>query len=66
MIIETCPLCGKDLENIIYATYPPIRAVRCVCGYKHEEREKIIREPYNPDAPAKTKERPGHRLTAVI
>ena len=52
MIIETCPKCGCDLQNLCIMTYPPIQSKRCFnCGWYWEneaKREEIIRIPFNP------------------
>ena len=47
MVVYTCPECGSDLQFLVYAVYPPIHAAECPkCGWKHEEREELIRIPY--------------------
>lgn len=48
MIIETCPQCGADLEDLALTINPPIHIKRCPkCGWKYEEREQIIRIPFD-------------------
>lgn len=51
IIIETCPKCGHDLQNLVICTYPPIPRKECHnCGWSWEgeegEREEIIRVPF--------------------
>lgn len=48
MIIETCPKCGGDLLNIVYTSYPPIPAKRCVkCGWEWRGKpDPIERVPF--------------------
>lgn len=47
MIIYTCPKCGKELTDKILTIMPPIYIKECLhCGWKHEERDKIVRVPY--------------------
>lgn len=52
IIIETCPKCGHDLEDLTLATYPSIPAKRCRrCGWYWEgEQEKLIRAPFDENA----------------
>lgn len=49
IVIETCPVCGSDLQDLVVCTYPPIRQKYCwSCGYTWEsEREEIVRVPFN-------------------
>lgn len=48
MLIETCPVCGSDLNDICYPTYPPQYAKQCFsCGWASEAvQQDIIRRPY--------------------
>lgn len=56
IIIETCPNCGHDLQDLIIATYPPIPQKKCFhCGWSWEgEREEVIRRPFGGNANNKT------------
>ena len=49
IIIETCPNCGGDIQNIMLTTYPPIPKKYCpTCGWSWQgTREEIIRVPFN-------------------
>ena len=49
IIIETCPKCGHDLQDVVLCTYPPIPRKECHnCGWSWEgQREEIIRVPFN-------------------
>jgi hypothetical protein len=51
MIIETCPKCGHDLQDIVICTYPPIPKKECWnCGWSWTgEADKVTRVPFNPD-----------------
>lgn len=51
IIIETCPKCGHDLQDLVITTYPPIPAKQCFnCGWHWEgKREEIVRVPFNND-----------------
>ena len=48
IIIETCPVCGHDLQDLILTTYPPIPKKLCPsCGWSWTgEREEVIRVPF--------------------
>ena len=48
IIVETCPKCGHDLQDLILTTYPPIPQKKCFnCGWSWEgEREEVIRVPF--------------------
>lgn len=48
MRIYTCPVCGKDLVEMCYPTYPPQYGVECFnCGFKEDtHRETIERVPF--------------------
>lgn len=50
-IIETCPKCGHDLQDIVLCTYPPIPKKVCWnCGWSWAgEADKVTRVPFNPD-----------------
>lgn len=50
-IIETCPVCGHDLIDSVICTNPPIPKKECAhCGWSwEEEREEVIRIPFNPN-----------------
>jgi hypothetical protein len=45
VIIETCPKCGHDLQDLVICTYPPIPRKECHnCGWSWEgEREEVVR-----------------------
>lgn len=47
-IVEICPKCGADIEDLMIATYPPIPAKRCTkCDWRWEgEREEVVRVPF--------------------
>ena len=49
IIVETCPKCGHDLQDVVVCTYPPIpRKVCWNCGWSWTgEPEKITRVPFN-------------------
>ena len=48
MIQYKCPKCGSPLFQLTYTTMPPIYKYLCPkCGWKHEEMEIIIEEPYD-------------------
>ena len=43
MKIETCPVCGHNLLNIITTTYPEIPSKRCTnCGWYWEEKREDV------------------------
>ena len=48
IIVETCPKCGADIEDLVIATYPPIPVKRCTkCDWRWEgEREDVVRVPF--------------------
>lgn len=48
MIIETCPKCGHDLEQMMLACYPPIPKKYCpYCGwYWTGGPEEVVRIPF--------------------
>ena len=48
VIIETCPKCGHDLQNLIICTYPPIPRKECThCGWSWEgKRDQVVRVPF--------------------
>ena len=48
MRIYTCPICGKDLMEVCYPTYPPQYGVECFnCGFKEDTyRDTIERIPF--------------------
>ena len=48
MIIETCPKCGHDLQDLIICTYPPIPRKECThCGWSWEDkRDQVVRVPF--------------------
>lgn len=48
MIIETCPVCGHDLINIVLASNPPIPKKECwSCGWSWTgDAEEVIRVPF--------------------
>jgi len=52
VIVETCPVCGGDLQNLEIATYPPIPVKECYkCGWRWEgKREDVVRVPFVPPA----------------
>lgn len=49
IVIETCPRCGHDLEDIVICTYPPVPVKECPrCGWRYERTpEKVVRVPFN-------------------
>ena len=51
IIIETCPKCGHDLQDLVIATYPPIPKKECPsCGWYWEGKpEQVIRVPFGND-----------------
>ena len=53
MIIETCPKCGHDLQDITIATNPPIPKKWCMhCGWSWTGSvEEIVRRPFVPPEP---------------
>ena len=48
MIIETCPICGHDLIDIMLASNPPIPKKECwSCGWSWQgQPEEIVRVPF--------------------
>ena len=48
IIIETCPKCGHDLQDLVICTYPPIPQKKCFnCGWEWTgEPEEVIRMPF--------------------
>lgn len=48
IIIETCPKCGHDLQDVVIATYPPIPQKKCFgCGWEWTgEPEQVVRVPF--------------------
>ena len=48
IIIETCPKCGHDLQNITLMSYPPIRKKECWnCGWSWTGKsEEVVRVPF--------------------
>lgn len=48
MIIETCPICGHDLIDIMFASNPPIPKKECwSCGWSWQgQPEEIVRVPF--------------------
>ena len=43
MTIYTCPVCGKDLVEMCYPTFPPQYGVECFnCGYKEITHQDTI------------------------
>lgn len=48
IVIETCPKCGRELETLMIATYPPIPKKMCMkCGWHWEgKREEVVRIPF--------------------
>lgn len=47
-IIETCPVCGHDLTNIILTSYPSRLSKVCYhCGWSwREDQDDIVRVPF--------------------
>ena len=47
-IIETCPICGHDLVDLILTSNPPIPQKKCFnCGWCWTgEREEVVRVPF--------------------
>ena len=50
IVIETCPVCGSDIQDVNLCTYPPIPAKQCPkCGWKWQgKQEEIVRVPFDP------------------
>ena len=48
IIIETCPKCGHDLQDLVIAVHPPIPKKECPnCGWYWEgEPEQVMRVPF--------------------
>ena len=48
IIIETCPVCGHDLQDTVICTNPPIPRKECHhCGWSWEgKQEEVIRVPF--------------------
>lgn len=48
IIIETCPECGHDLQDLVLTTYPPIPQKKCInCGWSWTgKREEVVRVPF--------------------
>lgn len=48
MVIETCPMCGHDLEQMMLACYPQIPKKYCpYCGWSWTGRpEEVVRIPF--------------------
>ena len=48
IIIETCPVCGHDLQDLVLTTYPPIPKKMCFnCGWSWTgKREEVVRLPF--------------------
>lgn len=43
MIVYICPKCKTELMTYMYPTNPPIHVKKCPkCGWKSEERERIV------------------------
>lgn len=43
ILIETCPKCGAELQNIVIATFPPIPQKKCFkCGWRWEGKPEKI------------------------
>lgn len=49
IVIETCPKCGHELQNIRIMTYPSILQKECYnCGWSwNSEPEEIVIKPFN-------------------
>lgn len=50
IIIETCPECGHDLQDLVLTTYPPIPQKKCInCGWSwtgRQEPKEVMRIPF--------------------
>lgn len=48
IIIETCPKCGHDLQDLVIDTYPPIPQKQCLnCGWSWiGEPEQVLKMPF--------------------
>lgn len=43
ILIETCPNCGAELQNIVIATFPPIPKKQCYhCGWSWEGKPEKV------------------------
>ena len=43
ILIETCPKCGAELQNIVIATFPPIPQKKCFnCGWSWEGKPEKV------------------------
>ena len=43
ILIETCPKCGAELQNIVIATFPPIpKKQRYHCGWSWEGKPEKV------------------------
>lgn len=43
ILIETCPKCGAELQNIVITTFPPIPQKKCFnCGWRWEGKPEKI------------------------
>lgn len=53
IIIETCPKCGHDLQNLVLTANPPITQKQCFnCGWSwsgNGKREEVLRVPFARD-----------------
>lgn len=49
IVVEICPKCGHDLQDVVICTYPPIpRKVCWNCGWSWTGKpEKIVRVSFN-------------------
>lgn len=51
-IIQTCPECGSDLQDIVKTSYPPKYAKMCIhCGWTYtynDENDEVVRVPFTP------------------
>lgn len=47
--VYTCPKCNAVLRHMVITTNPPIDVWECpkkVCGWKYEEKQKIVYVPF--------------------
>lgn len=52
IVIETCPKCGHDLQDIVFCTDHPYISKKCYeCGWRwYSKPEQIVRRPFMEEA----------------